>query len=172
MTVQMAAIENLNALDDDHLRETLLKCSGSPVWCEEMARVRPFADLKDFMEKSGRAWEKLSTYDWLEAFSSHPKIGDVASLRKKFASTEAWASAEQSGVRSASEETLTGLLEGNAKYEERFGHIFIVCASGKTADEMLSILNGRLGNEPHVELGIASAEHKKITQLRIEKLQP
>jgi len=167
-----AVIENLNSLDDYHFREVLLKCSGSPIWCEKMTQMRPFSDAEDLSEKSSRAWERLSTRDWLAAFSSHPKIGDVESLRHKFASTASWASGEQSGVYSASEETLKSLADGNAKYEERFGHIFIVFASGKSADEMLSILNGRLGNSPEVELLISSAEHKKITQLRIEKLQP
>jgi 2-oxo-4-hydroxy-4-carboxy-5-ureidoimidazoline decarboxylase len=167
----MISIEHLNSLDSDHLHEALLKCSGSRVWCEEMSRLRPFSGEEDFVEKSRRAWEKLSIEDWLDAFRSHPKIGDVENLRKRFSSTAAWASAEQSGVSSASEETLKGLAEGNARYEDRFGHIFIVCASGKTAEEMLSILNGRLGNERRVELGIAIGEHQKITQLRIEKLQ-
>jgi 2-oxo-4-hydroxy-4-carboxy-5-ureidoimidazoline decarboxylase len=149
----------------------LMKCSGSPVWCEQMTQLRPFSNAEDLLEKSGRAWEKLSTQDWLDAFSSHPKIGDVESLRSKFGSTAAWASGEQSGVYSTSEETLKSLAEGNAKYEERFGHIFIVFASGKSAEEMLSILKGRLGNSPEVELSICGVEHKKITQLRIEKLQ-
>jgi 2-oxo-4-hydroxy-4-carboxy-5-ureidoimidazoline decarboxylase len=171
MKALQAAIENLNSLDNDQFREVLLKCSGSPVWCEQMTQLRPFSDAEDLIEKSGRAWEKLSTQDWLAALSSHPKIGDVESLRNKFTSTASWASGEQSGVYSASEETLKNLAEGNARYEERFGHIFIVFASGKSAEEMLSILNGRLGNSPEVELLISSAEHKKITQFRIEKLR-
>jgi 2-oxo-4-hydroxy-4-carboxy-5-ureidoimidazoline decarboxylase len=171
MMTHHVAIETLNSLDDAHFREALLKCSGSPVWSEQMAQLRPFSDAEDFVEKSSRAWEKLSTQDWLDAFRSHPKIGDVESLRNKFASTAAWASGEQSGVYSASEETLKSLAEGNARYEKRFGHIFIVFASGKTAEEMLSILNGRLGHSPEVELSICSGEHKKITQSRIEKLE-
>jgi len=137
-----------------------------------MAQLRPFSDAEDFIEKSRQAWEKLSTQDWRDAFSSHPKIGDVESLRNKFSSTAAWASGEQSGVFSASRETLESLAEGNARYQERFGHSFIVFASGKSAEEMLRILNGRLGNSSEVELSICIAEHKKITQLRIEKLQP
>src|SRR5262245_38252647 len=162
----MSLIQKLNALHGDRLRETLLKCSGSPVWCEQMARLRPFADMADLIEKSERAWKSLSIEDWLVAFRSHPKIGDLDNLRRKFASTADWASAEQGSVYSASEETLQRLAAGNARYEERFGHIFIVCASGKSADEMLAILNGRLGNDPANEFEIASAEHKKITQLR------
>src|SRR5207237_6054681 len=105
-----------NSLDDNQLREALLKCSGSPVWSERMTRLRPFSDAEDLIEKSSRVWEKLSRQDWLDAFSSHPKIGDI---------TTAWASDEQSGVCSASEETLKSLAEGNVNYEQRFGHIFI-----------------------------------------------
>ncbi len=171
MTLQFA-VETLNSLDDDHFREALLQCSGSPVWCEHMSRLRPFSNAEDLIQKSSRSWKKLSTQDWLDAFNSHPKIGAVESLRKKFASTAASAAGEQSAVYSASEETLKSLAEGNSRYEERFGHIFIVFASGKTAEEMLSILNRRLCNSPAVELSVCSEEHQKITQLRIEKLQP
>src|SRR5262245_57958924 len=171
VTLQLA-IERLNSLDDEHFHIVLLKCSGSPVWCDQMAQLRPFLNANDLLEKSNRAWEQLSTRDWLDAFSSHPKIGDVESLRNKFASAAVWASGEQSGVYSASEETLKSLAEGNARYEKRFGHIFIVFASGKSAEELLSILNRRLGHSPEVELSICSVEHKKITQLRIEKLEP
>ena len=171
MTPQ-AAIETLNSLDNNQLREMLLKCSGSPVWCEQMTRLRPFSDAEDLIEKSRRAWDKLSTDDWLDAFRSHPKIGDIHSLRNRFASTATWAAGEQSGVYSASEEMLQRLAEGNGRYEQRFGHIFILFAPGKTAEEMLSILDVRLGNSPEVELSICREEHKKITQLRIEKLQP
>jgi 2-oxo-4-hydroxy-4-carboxy-5-ureidoimidazoline decarboxylase len=166
------AVEYLNALNDDRLREALLQCSGSPAWCERMIRDHPFIGAEDFMAKSGLAWDSLPAKDWFAAFASHPKIGDVENLRKKISSTAAWASAEQAGVSSASEETLNRLAEGNARYEERFGYIFIVCASGKTAEEMLSILNRRLGNPPELELAIAGEEHRKITRLRIEKLQP
>lgn len=165
-----SAVDILNSLESDHLRNVLLKCSGSLVWSDEMTRLCPFSNADDLIEKSTRAWKKLSTQDWLSAFSSHPKIGDLQSLRNKFASTAASASSEQAGIYSASEETLKRLEEGNAEYEEKFGHIFIVFASGKTADEMLSILNLRLRNSPEVELSISSREHQKITQFRIEKL--
>src|SRR5262245_49130372 len=110
MTLQVA-IETLNSLDYDHFREVLLKCSGSQTWCEQMTQLRPFWDAEDLLQKSSRAWEKLSTQDWLDAFNSHPKIGDVESLRNKFPSTAAWAAGEQSAVYSASEETLKRLAE-------------------------------------------------------------
>jgi len=169
LTLQWA-VDTLNSLDEDQLREALQKCSGSFAWCELMTRQRPFSDAEDLKEKSDRAWDQLSEQDWLDAFGSHPKIGDVESLRGKFAFTAAWASAEQASVYAATEETLKSLTESNARYEQRFGHIFIVFAPGKTADEMLSILNRRLSNSRDVEFSICSMEHKKITLFRIEKL--
>lgn len=171
MTVQMINLESINSLDKDRAREAFLKCSGSPVWSDEMTAQRPFSTPEDLSSKAANAWDKLTRRDWLEAFTSHPKIGGIESLRKKFASTATWASNEQSGVGSAPEETLEGLAEGNKRYEERFGHIFIVCASGKTASEMLSLLRERIDNPPEVEFEIACNEQKKITQMRLEKLQ-
>ncbi len=108
--------------------------------------------------------------DWLEAFAAHPRIGDVDALRAKFAATAAWASGEQAGVAGASESTLRALAEGNRDYEAKFGHIFIVCATGKTADEMLGLLRERLANEPDAELAVAAAEQAKITAIRLRKL--
>jgi 2-oxo-4-hydroxy-4-carboxy-5-ureidoimidazoline decarboxylase len=106
----------------------------------------------------------------LEAFSAHPKIGDINSLRAKYSATRDWSKGEQSGVDSAQEAVLEGLARGNADYEKRFGHIFIVCATGKTAAEMLDILQGRIGNDSAEELKIAAHEQSKITKIRLEKL--
>jgi 2-oxo-4-hydroxy-4-carboxy-5-ureidoimidazoline decarboxylase len=106
----------------------------------------------------------------LEAFTHHPKIGDAKSLAEKFATTKEWASNEQSGVNEASILTLNKLAEGNKAYEEKFGYIFIVCATGKSASEMLSLLESRITNTPEVEIEIAMREQNKITHLRIDKL--
>ena len=108
--------------------------------------------------------------DWLEAFAAHPRIGDLDALRKKFASTANWCAGEQAGVAAADEAVLTALADGNRAYEARFGYIFIVCATGKSAAEMLAILTARLANDPEVELKVATAEQAKITRLRLEKL--
>ena len=108
--------------------------------------------------------------DWREAFTHHPKIGDVDALREKFASTAAWAAGEQGAVRQASEATLQGLKAGNEAYEQHFGYIFIVCATGKSADEMLALLQARLPHSPAEEIHVAMAEQAKITRLRLEKL--
>jgi 2-oxo-4-hydroxy-4-carboxy-5-ureidoimidazoline decarboxylase len=115
-------------------------------------------------------WHSLSEADWKEAFARHPKIGDIESLAEKFQSTAALASKEQSGVIGASVTTLNALAEGNAAYESKFGYIFIVCATGKSAEEMLAMLNERLNNDPDAEIHIAAQEQAKITRLRLEKL--
>ncbi len=112
----------------------------------------------------------MERVDILEAFSHHPRIGDVDSLRKKFATTADWATSEQSGAQAASEAVLRDLAQGNRDYEARFGHIFIVCATGKSAAEMLALLRARIDHAPDVELRIAAAEQEKIAHLRLDKL--
>src|SRR5262249_25549324 len=109
--------------------------------------------------------------DVLEAFEHHPRIGaDLAALREKFGSTATLAASEQASVARASEATLVALRDANVRYEAKFGHIFIVCATGKSADERLAILRSRLDNDPETELRIAAGEQAKITRLRLEKL--
>ncbi len=117
-----------------------------------------------------KCWDACLEPDYLEAFSHHPKIGDIDSLKKKFASTATWASGEQAGVNAADQATLEQLAEGNNLYEEKFGFIFIVCATGKSAAEMLDLLKQRLPNNREDELKIAAAEQHKITLIRLEKL--
>ena len=130
----------------------------------------PADDMIELLEDAEEEWNKCSEEDWKEAFSHHPKIGDTASLSKKFASTAQWASGEQSGVTAASKETIEALAESNRLYEEKFGYIFIVCATGKSAGEMLEMLQARLENNKEEEIQIAADEQNKITKLRIEKL--
>lgn len=172
MTVELADVVAINAWDEKRLQEEFFKCSGSQVWTKEMISARPFKSAVDLAAKSRAAWEKLSRQDWLDAFKIHPRIGDLDSLRKKYADTARWASSEQSGVNAASEQIIQGLADGNKRYEDKFGYIFIVCATGKSAAEMLSILLKRLENSPEAEFAIACGEQKKITDIRIGKLQP
>lgn len=160
----------LNQLDEAAAKEALAKCCGARRWVERMAALRPFASIDALNEAADRIWWELEPADWLEAFTHHPKIGDRESLRQKFASTAAWASNEQSGTTAASEDVLAALAEGNQAYDRKFGHIFIVCATGKSAQEMLDILQSRLPNDPATELRIAAEEQRKITRLRLEKL--
>lgn len=140
----------------------LERCCGSNAWVEKMISLRPFADFVSLCGNAERIWTSLSKKDWLEAFSHHPRIGDLK--------TSNWARQEQSGAANASNEVLKRLAAGNLAYEKRFGHIFLVCATGKTAEQMLDLLEARIGNDPDVELKIAVGEQAKITRIRLEKL--
>jgi 2-oxo-4-hydroxy-4-carboxy-5-ureidoimidazoline decarboxylase len=135
-----------------------------------LASLRPFASEEALFATVDEVWRGLDRTDRLDAFAAHPRIGDINALRTKFASTAAWAAGEQAGVAGASDQVLHALAQGNQEYEARFGYFFIVCATGKTADEMLALLRGRLGNEPDAELAVASAEQAKITRIRLRKL--
>ena len=163
-------LHDLNILPKDKLAEELARCCGSSAWVNKMLSFFPADDLVELLEDAEEQWFKCSEHDWKESFARHPKIGDIDSLNKKFADTAQWASAEQSGTSGASPETIKALAEGNKRYEEKFGYIFIVCATGRTADEMLAMLQTRLQNSPEVEIEIAADEQNKITKLRLEKL--
>ncbi len=164
------SLEELNKLSRDKAFEELFKCCGSTDWARNLADFRPFKDKQELFKLSDMIWISSEMEDGLEAFSHHPKIGDLKNLEKKFASTKEWAGGEQAGVNTAEHQTLTELAEGNKAYENKFGYIFIVCATGKTADEMLLLLKARLMNDPTTEFRIAMAEQNKITHLRLEKL--
>ena len=163
-------IEEFNKLDAAIAKAELIKCCGSDRWAGQLAKKRPFQSVEELIETSDEIWRFMAKPDFLEAFSHHPKIGDMASLQKKFASTQAWATTEQSGVQKANDTTLQALSAGNATYEKRYGYIFIVCATGKSAAEMVALLNDRLENDSERELQTAANEQNKITHLRLKKL--
>ncbi len=163
-------LELINALTDDEAHESFKRCCGSTRWSEEMARARPFESEAALMETAERIWWRLANDDWLEAFGAHPRIGDIDALRTKFASTAAWASREQAGVDRAAEHVLNHLAIGNRQYEARFGYTFIVCATGKSAEEMLELLRERLSSDTEAEIKIAAAEQMKITRIRLERI--
>ena len=164
-------LNHLNDLDNESLRTALTKCCGSSKWVEKLSAYQPFESEMELLEQAGRVWrEDCGEADWLEAFGHHPKIGDIKSLEKKFANTKEWSGQEQAGVNVASREVLQALATGNEAYEEKFGYIFIVCATGKTAREMLDLLKERLPNDPQKELLIAMEEQAKITTIRLKKL--
>lgn len=164
-------LSELNHLAKPVLAEALQTCCGSTAWVENMRAIFPVANTETLMDEATRQWNRLQEADWREAFTHHPKIGgDVEALRAKFASTSTWAEGEQASVKQASEATLEALATGNENYERRFGYIFIVCATGKTADEMLALLQARLPNSPQDEILIAAGEQDKITRIRLEKL--
>lgn len=170
MSSDKIAIERINRLDEEAFRTELHRCCGSARWVELMLARRPFPDDAALLKAAEEIWFSLSREDWLEAFSQHPKIGDIENLREKFQNTQQWAKNEQGAMERASEETIKRLAAANQAYENRFGYIFIVCASGKSAEEMLAILQNRLGNEPPEELQIAAREQSNITSLRLRKL--
>jgi len=163
-------LHELNILPKEQLIKELSKCCGSPAWVNKMLAFFPADDLVELLEDAEEQWYKCNEKDWKEAFEHHPKIGDIESLKKKFSSTAQWASDEQSAVSHASQQTIEALTEANRLYEEKFGYIFIVYATGKSAEEILTILQTRLQNNPEAEIEIAADEQNKITKLRLEKL--
>ncbi len=135
-----------------------------------MAIARPYATLETLLASADEVWWSLDRNDWLEAFRSHPKIGEKKATDKVSAQSRQWSGQEQSGVAGASQNTVDSLAALNEDYEQKFGFIFIICATGKTSDEMLSALRERLQHDPEAELPIAAAEQGKITELRLKKL--
>ncbi|MFQ5689438.1 MAG: 2-oxo-4-hydroxy-4-carboxy-5-ureidoimidazoline decarboxylase [Gemmatimonadota bacterium] len=153
----------LNDLDHTEATRVLLDCCGSERWAEEMLLQRPFPDDESVFDHATRIWWNLAPGDWLEAFARHPRIGDPGVVGV--------AGREQARVRNASAETRRALARANQEYEERFGHVFLICASGLEAEEMLGALRARLRNEPATELANAAEEQLKITRLRLHHLR-
>lgn len=165
-------LDVFNALPAESARGELLRCCGCARWADAVLAARPFPDKASLFAASDAAWSGTGESDWLEAFSHHPRIGGKDALREKFAATRAWAKGEQSGAAAASDAVLDALAAGNAAYEKKFGHIFIACATGKSAAELLDLLESRLPNDAASELRLAAAEQHKITKIRLEKLIP
>ena len=135
-----------------------------------MVAERPFTSLNKLFDTADQIWWSLKPGDWLEAFHSHPKIGEGKAAAAVTAEAQRWSEDEQSGIRDSAPQTIDELAELNRAYEAKFGFIFIVCAAGKRSEEMLRILRERLANNPDEELRLAAAEQAKITQLRLGKL--
>ena len=163
-------LEQLNGLSSTEAEAEFLKCCGSHAWATAMVNGRPFATPEALLAKADDVSASLTDEDWLEAFRAHPKIGERKAATAQSQQEPRWSSQEQSAMQSASTDTLARLASGNQDYESRFGFIFIVCASGKSPEEMLAMLNNRLRNDPQTELAVAAQEQQKITRLRLEKL--
>ena len=146
-----------------------MACCGSSRWAREIAARRPLGDEASLIRASDEIWSRLSEQDWMEAFSKHPRIGERKAPQTTTAQSAAWSAREQQNVATAPEETQQALASGNREYEKRFGRVFIVCATGKTAQEMLDILRKRLANDDGTELREAAEEQRKITNLRLRK---
>lgn len=164
------SLEAFNQLADDAAISQLLTCCTSRQWATQLISQRPFSSLDALIIASDLIWQHTKEADWLEAFDGHPQIGDVSTLKEKYRNTVASASHEQSGVNHASDLVLQQLAEGNQAYLDKFGFIFIVFASGKSAQEMLDLLLARKDNTRDEELDNAAAEQNKITQLRLRAL--
>ena len=152
----------LNALPAEQAEAELLACCGSGAWAAGVAAARPFADVAALAASADEAWEALGPDDWLEAFAAHPRIGERAA--------GGWSGEEQAGVGHADAAVLAALVEGNRDYERRFGHVFLISASGRKAEELLAALHQRLDNDPETELRIATSEQRKIGRLRLDRL--
>jgi OHCU decarboxylase len=152
----------LNALPPGKAVAELLRCCGSTRWAREMAARRPFANMEAIGEEADKISHGLGLEDWLEAFAAHPRIGERSATR--------WSSEEQGGAKSAPTATRARLDAANREYEARYGFIFIVCATGKSADEMLASVHERLTHSREEEWRLAAGEQRKITRLRLTKL--
>jgi OHCU decarboxylase len=154
--------EYLNALSDDGVRAALTRCCASRQWVKRMVAGRPYANDRALFAAAEREWWALDRSDWLEAFAAHPRIGEQTA--------DTWVQHEQSGVKRTGSDLRLALREENQTYERRFGHVYLVCATGRSAAELLQDLERRLANAPDKELRVAAGEQVKITRLRLEKL--
>jgi OHCU decarboxylase len=161
-------LAEFNALPSAQAESALLDCCGSSRWAAGVGSRRPYATVEALHKSADAIWWNLERADWLEAFSHHPQIGDKSASGSE--SARQWAEGEQTGARAATEEVKARLARANHAYFEKFGYIYIVCATGKTAEGMLAILNQRLQNDLASELSIAAEQQRMITRLRLEKL--
>ena len=145
-------------------------CCGSTAWVNGMLTRRPFATLPVLLEASERLWWSLSPDDWREAFDHHPRIGESDAAVAQGETARVWSADEQRGATIAPDDVRRALADGNREYERRFGHIYLVFATGRSAEDMLALLRGRLHNDPLTELRVAAGEQMKITRLRLAKM--
>ncbi len=161
--------DHVNRLPADACRDALARCCGAGRWVDGMLAARPFASDAAVFTAAERVWWALDHDDWLEAFARHPRIGDRTPVAAPPAARD-WARQEQAGMAGASEECRRALVEGGHAYENRFGHVFLICATGRGADDMLAELRRRLRHDAATEFRVAAGEQAKITRLRLEKL--
>jgi 2-oxo-4-hydroxy-4-carboxy-5-ureidoimidazoline decarboxylase len=165
-----AGVAAFDAMPDHEAAMVLQTCCGTSAWVQGMTVRRPFGTLPVLLQSADELWWSLRPDDWREAFDHHPRIGGDAAAATQTERAKAWSSEEQHGASAASAQVRQALAEGNREYERRFGHIYLVCATGRSADELLGMLRARLTNDPATELRIAAGEQAKITRLRLEKM--
>ena len=160
----LSGLDRFNRLPEEAAAGELLAVCHSRRWAERVAAGRPYADLAALQASADEVWTALDPADWLEAFGAHPRIGEGGGA------APAWSSREQAGVGVVGREVRERLAFGNAEYEVRFGHVFLIAAAGRDAGEILAALEDRLGNDPATELEVAAGEHRRITRLRLGQL--
>lgn len=154
-----------NSLPEDRAVEVLLTCCSSRRWARIVLGGRPYESADEVYQAADDALAELSETDVDEALAGHPRIGERAG-----AGHSAWSNREQAGVAGAADDTRAALAEANRAYEERFGHVYLVCATGKSAEELLTILNTRLESDPATERGVVRTELGKINRIRLERM--
>jgi 2-oxo-4-hydroxy-4-carboxy-5-ureidoimidazoline decarboxylase len=162
-------LERWNGLTENEAAQEILPCGGSRRWAHALAGLRPFADAASLLEQSDEVWKRVDLRDWDEAFATHPRIGDKTAPASVTEKSAAWSSQEQSGVEHAGDDVQKRLRRGNEEYEHHFGRTYIVCATGKSAEEMLAILDRRLQNDDAAELRESREQQRQITRLRLRK---
>ncbi|WP_441002790.1 2-oxo-4-hydroxy-4-carboxy-5-ureidoimidazoline decarboxylase [Pseudocolwellia agarivorans] len=168
--MNLTQLTQLNEQSKSDAYQALESCCVAPRWVEAMVAARPFSSHEEVYQTAQKIWDELNEDDYLAAFEGHPQIGDVSTLRAKFAATAEKAGHEQSGMSAADENVLQDMMATNKAYLENFGFIFIVCATGKSAEQMLALIKERINNDRDTELAIAANEQAKITKIRLEKL--
>ena len=163
-------LEQLNCAAEETAQSAFTNCCGSQTWARMMIEARPFAGAAALLKQAEQIWLNLESEDWLEAFAAHPKIGARKPVSQQSAQFAKWSNAEQSAAQTAADSLLNELKKANRLYEEKFGFIFIVCATGKSAEEMLNICCRRIRNDADTEIRIAADEQRKITEIRLKKL--
>jgi 2-oxo-4-hydroxy-4-carboxy-5-ureidoimidazoline decarboxylase len=164
------SVAELDAMPGSQANKLFAECCGASRWVSAMLSRRPFRSRAVVLSTADEIWRSLHPADWREAFSHHPRIGERKSAMPQTERGSAWAAGEQSGVERARDDVRAELAAANREYEQRFGYIFIVFATGKSAEEMLALARERLRNDPDTELRIAAEEQRKITWLRLNKL--
>jgi OHCU decarboxylase len=163
-----ATLTAWNAADEATAFDAMIACCGSKRWARAMVALRPVSSVEMLSEEADRVWSRMEEPDWMEAFACHPRIGERKAAHA-VAQSAAWSAQEQSSTTQAAELVMAELAAGNALYEERYGFTYIVCATGKSAEEMLSILNRRLAGSRDAELREAAEQQRQITQIRLGK---
>jgi 2-oxo-4-hydroxy-4-carboxy-5-ureidoimidazoline decarboxylase len=158
-----------NKLPREEAERNILPCCGSRAWAVSVASKRPILDEASLLETSNEIWRSLGEADWLDAFRSHPRIGESRAEHNSAPQSSAWSAQEQQKAAMAGDSVKMALKQGNVEYERKFGRIFIVCATGKSASEILEILRRRLHNDDATELRQAAEEQRQIMHLRLKK---